>query len=79
MSERLIASMRLIGVDRNGTEREFTVGVGIPVERPTGGWACPTLTQDFEEPRPIVGEDSLQAICLGRWRNWMSCSARPCD
>jgi hypothetical protein len=65
MAEGLIASSKLIGIARDGSEREFTVGVGIPAQRPTGEWACPTLTQDFEEPRPVYGEDSLQAICLG--------------
>ena len=64
-SGQLIASLRLIGISKDGVEKAFVVGVGVPELRPTGGWACPTLTQDFAEPRPIHGEGSIQAVCLG--------------
>ena len=61
----LVSSLNLIGIDREGVERPFMVGVGKPYRRPNGEWACPTLSFDFPEARPIYGEDSLQALCLG--------------
>jgi hypothetical protein len=61
----LVGVMRLIGVDGEGAEHPFLVGVGIPRQQPTGEWACPTLCHDFEKPRAIHGQDSLQALCLG--------------
>lgn len=61
----LIGSMNLIGVQPDGTEQRFLVGVGAPVREPTGEWACPTLIPDFEVARPIRGEHSLQALCMG--------------
>lgn len=64
-SGQLIASLRLIGISKDGVEKAFVVGVGVPEQRPTGEWACPTLTQDFAEQRPIYGEGSIQAVCLG--------------
>lgn len=61
----LLAAMELVAIDRDGSERSFVVGVGRPHRRPTGEWACLTLSPDLSEPRPIYGEDSLQALCLG--------------
>jgi hypothetical protein len=60
-----VASMNLIGVAPDGAEQVFMVGVGKPTRQPTGDWACPTVTHDHQEARPIHGEDSLQALCLG--------------
>jgi hypothetical protein len=61
----LVASVRLIAVDRDGREQGFVVGVGRPHQRPTGEWACPTLSHDARQPQLIYGENSLQALCLG--------------
>lgn len=62
---RLLASLEMIGIDRNGAEERFVVGVGQPRRRRTGEWACPTRSPDFRTARPICGNDSLQALCLG--------------
>jgi hypothetical protein len=64
-SSDFVASMNLIGVEPNGGERVFVVGVERPVRQPTGEWACPTVTHDRPTSQPIYGEDSLQALCLG--------------
>jgi hypothetical protein len=61
----LIASMKLFAVAPDGTEQLFTVGVAVPQQQPTGEWACPTLWHDLDTPRPIFGDSSLQALCLG--------------
>jgi hypothetical protein len=61
----LVASMQLLAVDPEGGEHRFLVGVGRPHRQATGKWACPTLTHDAQEARPIYGEHSLQALCLG--------------
>jgi len=61
----LVASLKLVGVDGDGGEHAILVGVATPRRQPTGEWACPTLSYDFQEPRPIYGESSLQALCLG--------------
>ena len=61
----LVGSLQLLGVDSEGEEHSFVVGVGRPYLRPTGEWACPTLCHDVQKPRSIYGQDSLQALCLG--------------
>jgi hypothetical protein len=60
-----VGSMNLIGVDSEGGEHRFVVGVRRPHRQPAGDWACPTLAHDDQDPRPIRGEDSCQALCLG--------------
>jgi hypothetical protein len=78
----LVASAQFLAVDRNGTESVIRVGVGRPSKQPTGEWACPTLTYDFQEPKPVYGEDSLQALCLGlylirsRLEGWLDLGGR---
>jgi hypothetical protein len=61
----LIGSLQLMGVDPDGVEHRFVVGVGRPQVQPAGEWACPTLCHDDDKPRSIPGLDSLQALCLG--------------
>lgn len=60
-----VASMTAIGVDADGNERHFVVGVARPLRQSTGEWACATRTHDDDRPRAVYGEDSLQALCLG--------------
>ncbi len=60
-----VASMKLVGVPPEGAELIFVVGVGMPMQQPTGDWVCPAFTHEHEEARPIHGQDSLQALCLG--------------
>jgi hypothetical protein len=55
----------LVGVDAEGNERRFVVGVGRPVQQPKGEWICPVVTHDDPLARSIRGEDSFQALCLG--------------
>lgn len=66
-SSGFVASMNLIGVEPDGREQVFVVGVEKPLRQPTGDWACPTLTHDRSASQPVYGEDSLQALCL-----WLS-------
>ena len=63
--DELLASLELIGVSPGGDERPFTVGVGRPRRDSSGCWFCPTRWHDFDKAKPIYGEDSLQALCLG--------------
>ena len=60
-----VASMNLIGVAPDGAEQVFVAGVGKPTRQPAGEWGCLTVTSDDQEARPIYGETSLQALCLG--------------
>jgi hypothetical protein len=50
-----------------GQDHEFpiTVAVGAPYEDGTGSWACPVVVTGLHDRlADIVGEDSLQALCL---------------
>jgi hypothetical protein len=64
--EQPIATLSLLGRLAH-TEKEFPVqvSIGTPYSRDNGTWACPVeLKGIHDRVADIVGDDSLQALCL---------------
>jgi hypothetical protein len=63
-----IASLQLIVVAAEGTERGITAHVGAPYPIPDGSWACAVAIEGLPRRFPDVhGNSSLQALCLAIW------------
>jgi hypothetical protein len=64
--EQPIATLSLLGRLAQ-TQEEFpvTVSIGTPYPRGNGSWACPVELKGLHERlADIVGDNSLQALCL---------------
>jgi len=60
-----IASTNLTCIRQTGEQLEVLVEIGQPYRAETGEWACELLLGKLCPNLPhIVGEDSLQALCL---------------
>ena len=51
-------------VDPRGKTSIEVLGVGLPVQRVSGEFACEVFLPGTQKPTLIFGEDSLQALCL---------------
>ncbi|HSE36756.1 MAG TPA: hypothetical protein VLG74_05580 [Blastocatellia bacterium] len=60
-----IASLNLTCIRETGEQLEVLVQIGRPCQSETGEWACElSLGRLYPNLAHIVGEDSLQALCL---------------
>jgi hypothetical protein len=64
--EHPTATLSLLG-RASEAEEEFAIelSIGVPYPRANGSWACPVELSGLHERLPdMVGNDSLQALCL---------------
>jgi hypothetical protein len=64
--EQPIATLSLLGrLAHSPKEFPVQVSLGAPYSRDNGSWACPVELKGIHDPvADIVGDDSLQALCL---------------
>ena len=61
----VVASRKLLAIDKNGHEFELTVAVGEPYQTSGSEWACSVSIQGLHERLPDMhGVDSWQALQL---------------
>jgi hypothetical protein len=59
-----IAERKLVAIDAQGREFEFTIAIGAPYEVSEGEWACPASMEGLHRLRDMHGVDSWQAMQL---------------
>jgi hypothetical protein len=59
-----IASSDLLCVYPDGTEVHVAARLASPTRRADGLWVSSFVVESLHEPQEMVGEDSLQALCM---------------
>jgi len=61
----IVISRTMLAIEPGGSEFVLTLAIGAPSKVPNSDWACLVqATRLFDEPRPIHGLDSWQAVQL---------------
>lgn len=65
MEHDFIATAQLTAVKSSGERTPLELRIGKPTPNPNGGWSCSVAVGElFPSPPPLLGEDSLQSLCL---------------
>ena len=61
-----VASLTLVGIERDGRRFDIHIGIGQPYEDPDKkAWRCPVALTGIDNRLPdLAGGDSFQALCI---------------